>query len=325
MICKNCSSDICDTAKFCPKCGVKIEAIKPQETKKCPACGAANPITAKFCRADGFNFQQALETQSKNLDIETTAQQEITAPQAKDEVREAALRKPLKAWIKASVLGSICIIAGVGGGSYLYFSGLIGKKADVNTDVPQNLPTATEQTISYEDAKVGTAVENEQPVIIVATEKIFIDEFRREHEKSRNFYKEIYKDEFNKEIEDKLKLKEKVLDSLIEERILLIDAKNRGITVSEAELQDTIRNTPVFMKEGIFNRDLYLRTLELNHLTIEFYEEMKRKELTLMKMREFITKDINDLETKHRAIREYIEKFKQGLDIKINYNLLSSL
>ncbi|MDA8089859.1 MAG: BON domain-containing protein [Desulfobacteraceae bacterium] len=62
MICEKCNTSIPDTAKFCPKCGAKVEMAKADAmTKKCPSCGAENPVTAKFCKADGYNFQQAEE------------------------------------------------------------------------------------------------------------------------------------------------------------------------------------------------------------------------------------------------------------------------
>lgn len=63
MVCETCKNNIPDTAKFCPKCGAKIEIAKAQDiqTKKCPSCGAENPASARFCKVDGYNFQQAGE------------------------------------------------------------------------------------------------------------------------------------------------------------------------------------------------------------------------------------------------------------------------
>lgn len=59
MICEKCKASISETAKFCPKCGAKVEIAKAEVlTKKCPSCGVENPISAKFCKVDGYNFQQ---------------------------------------------------------------------------------------------------------------------------------------------------------------------------------------------------------------------------------------------------------------------------
>ena len=57
MLCTKCNANILDNVKFCPKCGTKVE-VKAQETRKCLSCGAENPVSAKFCRVDGYNLQQ---------------------------------------------------------------------------------------------------------------------------------------------------------------------------------------------------------------------------------------------------------------------------
>ncbi len=63
MICEKCKANIPDVAKFCPKCGAKVEIKKAQDIqmRRCPSCGAENPVSAKFCKFDGYNFQQPME------------------------------------------------------------------------------------------------------------------------------------------------------------------------------------------------------------------------------------------------------------------------
>jgi osmotically-inducible protein OsmY len=61
MICKNCNNNFADAAKFCPKCGTKAEnqvAVQDTQMRKCPKCGTENLQSAKFCKVDGYNFQQ---------------------------------------------------------------------------------------------------------------------------------------------------------------------------------------------------------------------------------------------------------------------------
>lgn len=60
MTCKKCNNIFADMAKFCPKCGTKVEdqvAVQNNQMKKCPKCGAENSLTAKFCRRDGYKFE----------------------------------------------------------------------------------------------------------------------------------------------------------------------------------------------------------------------------------------------------------------------------
>ena len=65
MKCSKCNNDISEKVKFCPKCGAPVNKsheaqpeISSAQIKKCPGCGAENPFSAKFCKVDGYNFQQ---------------------------------------------------------------------------------------------------------------------------------------------------------------------------------------------------------------------------------------------------------------------------
>lgn len=68
MICSKCNSTFADNARFCPKCGTKVEenpTVSSILLKKCPKCGTENPSSAKFCKVDGYNFQEAEENAQK--------------------------------------------------------------------------------------------------------------------------------------------------------------------------------------------------------------------------------------------------------------------
>lgn len=172
----------------------------------------------------------------------------------------------------------------------------------------------------------------------VEKEKISLEEYWLAYDRIREFYRDMMKEVFTEEVEKQLNLKQKVLDTLIDERVLLIAAKRAGITVSEKELEEAIMNDPNFMRDGRFNRDVYLRTLQLNRMTPQFYESLRKRELILTKMRRLIGESI-DLpgsevkgeslkqamlsEMRERAIKSYIEGLKKGMKIKVNTKLLS--
>ncbi len=128
---------------------------------------------------------------------------------------------------------------------------------------------------------------------------------------------------------------------LVDNRVLLIAAKEGGITVTDDELNEAIKNEQAFMKDGAFDSVVYQNRLRLMRLTPEAYEAAKRQDLILTKMRRLIelstaipsdelakisgpdeetTKALQDAmiqNARATALRAYVEGVKKGLKIKL--------
>jgi len=195
---------------------------------------------------------------------------------------------------------------------------------------------------------VGTVDKGDQSGIVAEVEKYRItgDEYERAYYNTHRFYRDLYKEKFDEEMQKKLKLRENVLNSLIDNRVLLIAAKEQGLTVGDTELNEAIKNEQAFMKNGVFDSDIYQNTLRLQRLTPEAYESAKRQELLVKKMRRMIElaasipedelgritadeqtmKAIKDAvvgNAKDRAVKAYIEGMKKGMKIKVYRDLVS--
>ena len=178
--------------------------------------------------------------------------------------------------------------------------------------------------------------------------KISAEDYWKAYDRTSRFYREPYKDKFNDEMEKKLNLKENVLNSMVNEKVLLIAAKEAGISVSDQELQDAISHEPAFMNNGAFDRDLYLNRLRLNRLTPEEFENATRQELTATRMKQLIelSVDPTDIDPpagqtsgngqaaqmiseaalrdkKEKAVISYIEGLKKNIKIKINTKVIT--
>ena len=178
------------------------------------------------------------------------------------------------------------------------------------------------------------------PIAEVGKEKISVEEYWTAYDRAREYYRNITKGNFTEEMEKKLNLKQKILDTLVDERLLLIEAKKTGLAVSDSELREAIVNDPAFVRDGKFNEDVYVRTLQLNRLTPEYFESLKKKELTLSKMRRLIggSIEITDQaisdpalaayvqpmlsQMRDKAVKSYVEGLKKQTKIKINEQLL---
>jgi peptidyl-prolyl cis-trans isomerase D len=175
----------------------------------------------------------------------------------------------------------------------------------------------------------------------VGKDKISLEEYWAAYDRAREFYRNITKGNFTEEMEKTLNLKQKVLDSLIDEIVLVAAAKKTGIQVSDAELEEAIMNDPSFSRDGKFSKDIYLRTLQLSRMTPEYFESMKRKELIIGKMHRLIGESVDVpaegpgnaaaanvrqallSQMRENAVRSYVEGLKKQMNIKINQQLIS--
>jgi hypothetical protein len=102
------------------------------------------------------------------------------------------------------------------------------------------------------------------------------------------------------------------------------------------------------MKNGVFDNGVYLNRLKLSRMTPELFENLKRQELTLNKMRRMIglTVDVTDIDPaplqasgneqlaamlgqtmlndkKEKAVQSYIEGLRKQIKIKVNKQLIT--
>ena len=185
---------------------------------------------------------------------------------------------------------------------------------------------------------------HEAIVAQVNNEKIYIEEFWRTYD---NEYKRLSETGAKKEDIEKLKLKDRVLDLLVDRTVLLIAAKKEEIAVTENELQDAIINTAYFQRNGVFDREVYTRALRLNRMTPQSFENMLREDLIINKMTRLVgeTAELSPEEVKmldsmggenqaqllevfrsskaNLALKAYVEGFKRQLDIKVNRDIIS--
>jgi peptidyl-prolyl cis-trans isomerase D len=179
------------------------------------------------------------------------------------------------------------------------------------------------------------------PIAEVGKSKITLEEYWSAYDRAREFYRNVSKGAFTEEMEKQLNLKQRVLDALIEDAALLAAARKMGIQASDAELEEAITNDPPFMRDGKFNKEVYLRSLQLNRLTPEYFEFLKRKELTLTRMRRLIGEsvDLTDeamnspavaqmrpaflSQLRDSAVKSYVEGLKKQMKIKVNQQLIS--
>ncbi len=193
---------------------------------------------------------------------------------------------------------------------------------------------------------IGT-VDQEQGSFLAEIDNVKIsqEEYWRAYERMREVYREMNKGQFTEEMEKKLKLKESLLNAMVEDKVLMVAAKRLGVIVSDKELKDAITTDPQFMRDGIFRQDVYFRALQLMRVTPELYEVKLKQQLTALKMKRLIWTTVdtasndalasalakNDqaaldqliFNKRNIAVKSYVESMKKTIKVKVNTDLIS--
>lgn len=181
-----------------------------------------------------------------------------------------------------------------------------------------------------------------QYVAQIEDDNILLDDYYRAYDNEYNRLRDQYTDD---EI-DKMNIPDRVINALIDRRVILIAAGNAGITVTEKELQNAIMRAPYFQRDGVFDVNVYERSLKINRISPQNFEDSMRNDLISAKMTALIgeTVELSAEETKildsiqgdnkdqltqiflssksQQSVKAYVESLKRQLDIVLNRDLI---
>lgn len=131
---------------------------------------------------------------------------------------------------------------------------------------------------------VGSFEERDKTIAEVGPYKISFVEFQEEYNRLLNMYRMIYKEKLDENVLRDLKLKEKAMNELVDRHILLIKAKEIGISVSEKEFRDYLENIEMFKRDGKFSENVYKETLKRNGMDPKRFEQSEKDAMLNTKM-----------------------------------------
>lgn len=118
--------------------------------------------------------------------------------------------------------------------------------------------------------------------------KISLEDYQNAYQRMRNMYQQIYGQSLPAEMETALGLKKVALDGLIDNALVMKEAKAMGIKVSKEEVASAIAAMPTFQKDGAFSFELYQQLLKSSRMTPKDFEAGQKDELILKKARQAI-------------------------------------
>ncbi|MEW5805954.1 MAG: peptidylprolyl isomerase [Acidobacteriota bacterium] len=145
---------------------------------------------------------------------------------------------------------------------------------------------------------------------LVDGEPVSIPEFIRSAKNIDEFYSRLYGDRYS-EIRKNLNLGAQVIGTLIEQKMILQEAKALGITATPEEVSQKIMSYPAFMENGLFiGKERYTRLLRATERDIGEFESGIRDSIIMEKWRNLIADNVfispAELEREYRETNEKV-------------------
>ncbi|MGH8057924.1 MAG: peptidylprolyl isomerase [Candidatus Entotheonellia bacterium] len=134
----------------------------------------------------------------------------------------------------------------------------------------------------------------------VGDEAIFVREYQAAHNNLIEFYRRAYRERFTEEMARAFQLKQQALETLIQRKLLLREARRQRLTVTDVELIEQVQNYPAFQINGAFDRNRYVQLLRLSRLSPADFEQSQREELLIAKLEQVIKAGIHLTEVELR-------------------------
>jgi len=114
--------------------------------------------------------------------------------------------------------------------------------------------------------------------------------FQRMQRNYLEYYRRAYRQDITPEMAERMGLTQQVISDLVQEALIIQQAKREGITVGDEELRLRIQSIPAFQDDGRFSRDRYLFQLKQARIEPGEFEPEVRRDLVRQKM-EALVKD----------------------------------
>jgi peptidyl-prolyl cis-trans isomerase D len=170
---------------------------------------------------------------------------------------------------------------------------------------------------AFQDEGRGTPGET---VVTVGGLPVSVGEFQRTYTRQRQVYDRLYQGRLDENMLRQLGLENQVLEGLVTDRLVELESKRLGVTVSDEAVARAIATAPEFQNDGIFIGTAEIRRrLELQGLSEEDFEREFRRQLLRQSLEDLLGASVwvSDAEIE----REFRRRNEQ---IKLEYVLVDA-
>jgi peptidyl-prolyl cis-trans isomerase D len=169
----------------------------------------------------------------------------------------------------------------------------------------------------------------------VGKEKITMTQYEEALDRMQEFYRNLYKGNIPDDVLRRLDLNKRTIQALVDQKLLVDEAKKQGLTVTDQELSDAVTGNKSFQDaSGRFDRSRYTQVLQANGMTPALYEHQLRDEMLADKFRNMVKdsvyvsdNELRDFYKSHLAgqNKEFDEKAFQAQKENLRRMLLAAM
>ncbi len=145
----------------------------------------------------------------------------------------------------------------------------------------------------------------------IGSDTISYVDFEREYRRLEAQYRQAFGENFTPEIAKQLRLPLQALDRLVDQRLLLNEAADRGLRASDSEVQEAIFDIPG-MKDSsgeFVGEETYKRFVRANGYSVRDFEEAIRHQIVLTKLNAIFSSSVAISDTDvERSYRDQAER-----------------
>ena len=150
-------------------------------------------------------------------------------------------------------------------------------------------------------------------VATVGTKNIKVADLQKEYNNLYSQYQKMFGAQFNKELAKKLNLEKVAYENLVQKYLLLNLADDFGLSATNTEVAKTLVNIPSFIKDGKFDKKIYLQVLKQNRTNPTEFEAGIKQDIILNKLITIFNSSSNNA-----SIKELNKLFFATDKVKIN-------
>ncbi len=141
----------------------------------------------------------------------------------------------------------------------------------------------------------GSSYMNREASKVAKIDKHIISDeaYRKAYNNTIEAYRQQYGDFFSEEMIKMLDLKNRVLEQLINNYVMELEAKKMGIRITKEDLQESIQKLPVFTSNGGFDMDKYNQILGYLNLTPSEFEDQQRNDMIRQRLMGMVTDNVH--------------------------------